>query len=40
MFKVYWPGFDGLQGPVISGTNFYIKREALYGFDINDGEFL
>ncbi|KAJ8441745.1 hypothetical protein Cgig2_009174 [Carnegiea gigantea] len=37
MFQVYWPGIDGLQGPIISGTNFYIRREALYGFDIHDG---
>ncbi|XP_057771367.1 cellulose synthase-like protein E6 [Salvia miltiorrhiza] len=26
-----WEGFDGLRGPVLSGTGFYIKREALYG---------
>ncbi|XP_019053904.1 PREDICTED: cellulose synthase-like protein G2 [Nelumbo nucifera] len=30
-FKVMWPGLDGLQGPILSGTGFYIKREALYG---------
>ena len=22
---------DGLKGPVLSGTGFYMKREALYG---------
>ena len=22
---------DGLQGPMLSGTGFYMKREALYG---------
>ncbi|XP_057771363.1 cellulose synthase-like protein G2 isoform X2 [Salvia miltiorrhiza] len=26
-----WEGFNGLRGPVLSGTGFYIKREALYG---------
>ncbi|XP_051129595.1 cellulose synthase-like protein G2 [Andrographis paniculata] len=24
-------GFDGILGPLLSGTGFYIKREALYG---------
>lgn len=37
--QVYWPGADGLQGPVISGTNFYINRKALYGFSIYNGVF-
>lgn len=31
MFQIRWPGIDGLQGPVLSGTGFYMKREALYG---------
>ncbi|XP_057771368.1 cellulose synthase-like protein G2 [Salvia miltiorrhiza] len=26
-----WEGLDGLRGPILSGTGFYIKREALYG---------
>ncbi|KAK4405847.1 Cellulose synthase-like protein G3 [Sesamum angolense] len=26
-----WEGLDGLRGPVLSGTCFYIKREALHG---------
>ncbi|KAL0388466.1 UNVERIFIED_CONTAM: Cellulose synthase-like protein G1 [Sesamum radiatum] len=26
-----WLGFDGLEGPSISGCNLYLKREALYG---------
>ena len=30
IFQVYWYGIDGLGGPMMSGTNFYIKREALY----------
>ncbi|XXG74466.1 hypothetical protein AAC387_Pa07g3177 [Persea americana] len=31
VFKVWWYGSDGLNGPNLSGTCFYIKREALYG---------
>ncbi|KAF8392244.1 hypothetical protein HHK36_022586 [Tetracentron sinense] len=31
VFKVLWPGLNGLKGPMLSGTGFYIKREALYG---------
>ncbi|KAE8670402.1 Cellulose synthase like G2 [Hibiscus syriacus] len=30
-FKIYWPGLDGVGGPIIAGTNFYMKREALLG---------
>ncbi|KAK8507268.1 hypothetical protein V6N13_070055 [Hibiscus sabdariffa] len=30
-FKIYWPGIDGVEGPFLSGTNYYIKREALMG---------
>ncbi|KAK9672825.1 hypothetical protein RND81_12G127300 [Saponaria officinalis] len=33
VWTVYWPGADGLHGPVITGTNFYIQRKALYGVD-------
>ncbi|KAL3648806.1 hypothetical protein CASFOL_005209 [Castilleja foliolosa] len=28
-----WEGLDGLKGPTITGCNFYMKREAYYGFD-------
>ncbi|KAK9003348.1 hypothetical protein V6N11_060912 [Hibiscus sabdariffa] len=31
VFSVKWPGMDGLQGPMLSGTGFYMKRMALYG---------
>ncbi|XWS39217.1 hypothetical protein CRYUN_Cryun18bG0031400 [Craigia yunnanensis] len=31
VFKIHWHGLDGLTGPVLSGTNFYMKREALLG---------
>lgn len=37
LWLTLWPGSDGLQGPVISGTNLYIKREALYGIPSNHG---
>ncbi|KAF5950721.1 hypothetical protein HYC85_012714 [Camellia sinensis] len=28
---ILWQGMDGLEGPSLSGTCFYIKRKALYG---------
>ncbi|KAL3648808.1 hypothetical protein CASFOL_005211 [Castilleja foliolosa] len=39
-----WHGIDGVGGPMISGSNTYLKRESLYGnkninknaFDFND----
>ncbi|RWR85698.1 cellulose synthase-like protein G2 [Cinnamomum micranthum f. kanehirae] len=31
VFKVWWNGSDGLNGPNLIGSCFYIKREALYG---------
>ncbi|KAI8566404.1 hypothetical protein RHMOL_Rhmol02G0037500 [Rhododendron molle] len=34
--NVLWQGMDGLQGPCVSGTGFYIKREALYANPIKD----
>ncbi|XP_022739796.1 cellulose synthase-like protein G2 [Durio zibethinus] len=38
VFKIHWHGLDGLRGPVLSGTNFYIKREALLGsFSTQEG---
>ncbi|WCJ23968.1 cellulose synthase family protein [Euphorbia peplus] len=30
-FLVRLPGMEGLLGPVLSGTGFYMKRKALYG---------
>ncbi|KAI8566393.1 hypothetical protein RHMOL_Rhmol02G0036900 [Rhododendron molle] len=33
---VLFQGMDGLQGPIVSGTGFYIKREALYANPIKD----
>ncbi|OEL13577.1 hypothetical protein BAE44_0025405, partial [Dichanthelium oligosanthes] len=26
-----WFGQDGLRGPILSGTGFYVRRDALYG---------
>ncbi|XP_026657101.2 cellulose synthase-like protein G2 isoform X1 [Phoenix dactylifera] len=31
VFEIQWKGCDGLKGPILSGTGFYIKRNALYG---------
>ncbi|KAK7362782.1 hypothetical protein VNO77_04904 [Canavalia gladiata] len=31
IFTLQWQGMDGLKGPVMSGTGFYIKRVSLYG---------
>ncbi|KAI8009677.1 Cellulose synthase-like protein G2 [Camellia lanceoleosa] len=31
LFMILWKGMDGLEGPCLSGTCFYIKRNALYG---------
>ncbi|XP_026451626.1 cellulose synthase-like protein G2 [Papaver somniferum] len=35
-FKTKWQGMDGLRGPVLSGTGFYLKRKALFDFECND----
>ncbi|KAL4567378.1 hypothetical protein LXL04_022961 [Taraxacum kok-saghyz] len=29
-FKTLWRGMDGINGPCLSGTCYYLKREALY----------
>ncbi|KAK3043453.1 hypothetical protein RJ639_002032, partial [Escallonia herrerae] len=36
-FKILWRGFDGLKGPCLSGTCFFIKRDALYRASIQEG---
>ncbi|KAK9677332.1 hypothetical protein RND81_11G136900 [Saponaria officinalis] len=38
VFEVKWPRMGGLEGPILSGTCFYAKREALYG-DIRPREY-
>lgn len=35
-----WQGMDGLRGPVLNGTGYYLKRKALYGRPHNEDEFL
>ncbi|KAL5851931.1 hypothetical protein ACOSQ3_007049 [Xanthoceras sorbifolium] len=30
-YGMNWQGMDGLTGPVLSGTGYYLKRESLYG---------
>ncbi|XP_045823512.1 cellulose synthase-like protein G2 isoform X1 [Trifolium pratense] len=37
IFTIQWQGMDGLKGPVMSGTCFYIKRVSLYGNRTNEG---
>ncbi|XP_023913307.1 cellulose synthase-like protein G2 [Quercus suber] len=36
IFSVQWQGIDGLQGPILSGTGFYMKRVSLCGRSIQD----
>lgn len=31
VFTIQWQGTDGIMGPILSGTGFYIKRRSLYG---------
>ncbi|GAB2217684.1 hypothetical protein Droror1_Dr00000887 [Drosera rotundifolia] len=31
------PGMDGAGGPFLCGTNFYMKRKAIYGTELNEG---
>ncbi|TVU01771.1 hypothetical protein EJB05_52767, partial [Eragrostis curvula] len=31
IFSTRWKGLDGLRGPILSGTGFYARRDALYG---------
>lgn len=40
LFQTLWPGMDGLMGPILSGTCFYMKREALYGTSIKQGNYV
>ncbi|KAK0606789.1 hypothetical protein LWI29_004421 [Acer saccharum] len=37
VFWVTWYGLDGLRGPILSGTNFYMKRESLYNYSMHKG---
>ncbi|KAH9625482.1 hypothetical protein KSS87_018341 [Heliosperma pusillum] len=35
-----YQGMDGLKGPVMSGTGYFLKRKALYGKPHNEDELL
>ncbi|KAL9410801.1 hypothetical protein AB3S75_044555 [Citrus x aurantiifolia] len=37
IFWSLWYGMDGLKGPIVSGTNFYMKRGALYSVSMQEG---
>ncbi|XP_052206381.1 cellulose synthase-like protein G3 isoform X2 [Diospyros lotus] len=30
-YKTKWQGMDGLRGPMLTGTGYYLKRKSLYG---------
>ncbi|KAK6265693.1 hypothetical protein QUC31_016530 [Theobroma cacao] len=30
-YRIKWQGMNGIRGPSLSGTGFYLKRKALYG---------
>ncbi|KAJ9182237.1 hypothetical protein P3X46_006254 [Hevea brasiliensis] len=36
-FKILWHGMDGLKGPILSGSGFYMNRDCLYGNFIQEG---
>lgn len=36
VFWSLWYGMDGLEGPILSGTNFYLKREPLYSISMQE----
>ncbi|KAL9225204.1 hypothetical protein vseg_001153 [Gypsophila vaccaria] len=35
-WPVIYPGLDGLHGPILSGTNFYVKRQPFYDVEYSD----
>ncbi|XP_044486351.1 cellulose synthase-like protein G2 [Mangifera indica] len=39
-YKTKWQGMDGLRGPLLSGTGFYMKRNALSGSPNQEDKFL
>ncbi|XP_062076732.1 cellulose synthase-like protein G2 isoform X2 [Humulus lupulus] len=36
-YSLLWQGMDGLDGPVLSGTGFFLKRVSLYGRYVEEG---
>ncbi|XP_059663759.1 cellulose synthase-like protein G1 [Cornus florida] len=39
-YKTKWQGMDGLRGPLLCGTGFYLKRMALYASPTQEDSFL
>ncbi|KAK4855993.1 hypothetical protein QYF36_013042 [Acer negundo] len=39
-YTTKWQGMDGLRGPLLSGTGFYLKRNALFGSPNQEDKFL
>ncbi|XP_047335841.1 cellulose synthase-like protein G3 [Impatiens glandulifera] len=39
-YKTKWQGMDGLRGPLFTGTGYYVKRKALYGYPNREDIFL
>ncbi|KAF5466004.1 hypothetical protein F2P56_015963 [Juglans regia] len=39
IYSVLWEGVDGLKGPILSGSGFYIKRVSLYGSTVDEVQF-
>ncbi|KAJ0092159.1 hypothetical protein Patl1_25192 [Pistacia atlantica] len=39
-YKTKWQGMDGLRGPLLSGTGFYMKRNALFGSPNQEDKYL
>ncbi|GFZ10756.1 cellulose synthase-like B3 [Actinidia rufa] len=39
-YKRMWQGMDGLRGPTLTGTGYYLKGEALYGSPNQEDAFL
>ncbi|KAK1592882.1 hypothetical protein Q3G72_031904 [Acer saccharum] len=39
-YTTKWQGMDGLRGPLLSGTGFYLKRKALFGSPNQEDKYL
>ncbi|KAA8527735.1 hypothetical protein F0562_035396 [Nyssa sinensis] len=39
-YKTMWQGMDGLRGPGLTGTGYYLKKTTLYGSFNQEDEFL
>ncbi|KAF2285417.1 hypothetical protein GH714_004231 [Hevea brasiliensis] len=36
IIELQWHGMDGVKGPILSGTNFYINRQSLFASNIRE----